>query len=156
VTVALWQCRRAIGKTWGLRPKVVYWLYISVVKKTTQSSVVLKISRLQRLACMCVTGSMRSTPTSALETLLMLPPLGIFIEMESRQAVYRLKRIGRFKQARVGHSEVFTNMTEENPLLLAPSDKIEPTNVFGRKFSVEFPSRIEWLDPMSILPQNGT
>jgi hypothetical protein len=65
----------------------------------------------------------------------MLPPLGILIEMESRQAVYRMKCIGRFKQARVGHSEIFTKMTEKNP-----SDKIEPTNVFGRKFSVEFPS----------------
>jgi hypothetical protein len=27
-------------------------------------------------------------------------------------------------------------MTEENPLLpLTPTDKIEPTNIFGRKFS---------------------
>jgi hypothetical protein len=98
---------------------------------------------------------MRSTPTSAMETLLMLPPLGIFIEMESIQAVYRLEYIGRFNQARVGHSKVFTKMTEENPLLFAPFENIEPTNVFGRKVSVEFPSRIEWLDPVSILPPNG-
>jgi hypothetical protein len=88
---------------------------------------------------MCVTGSMRSTPTSALKTLLMLPPIGIFIEMESRQAVYRLKCVGFFKQARVGHSKVFTKMTEENSLLLAL------TNVFGREVFVEFPSRTEWL-----------
>jgi hypothetical protein len=95
-TIALWQCRLAIGKTWGLRPKVVYWIYTSVVrpiltyaavlwwKKTTQSSVNHKIGRLQRLACICVTGSMRLTPNSALEVLLMLPPLSIFIEKESR------------------------------------------------------------------------
>jgi hypothetical protein len=81
----------------------------------------------------------------------MLPPLGIFIEMKSRQAVYRLKCIGQFKKARVGHSEVFKKTTEENPLLLAPSDMIEPMNIFGRTFSVEFPSRTEWLVPMSIL-----
>jgi hypothetical protein len=73
-SVALWQFRCAIGKTLGL-PKVVYWLYTSVVrpiltyatvlwwKKTTQSNVNIKISHLQRLACLCVTGSMRSTPT---------------------------------------------------------------------------------------------
>jgi hypothetical protein len=23
---ACWQCRRAIGKPWGLKPKVVYWI----------------------------------------------------------------------------------------------------------------------------------
>jgi hypothetical protein len=80
----------------------------------------------------------------------MLSSLGIFIEMESRQVVLRLKCIGRFKQAKEGHSEVFTKMTDKNPQLLAPSDKIESTNVFGRKFSVEFPSRTEWLDPVSI------
>jgi hypothetical protein len=37
----------------------------------------------------------------------------------------------------VGHPEIFSRMTEENPALLAPSDKIEPINVFGREFSVE-------------------
>jgi hypothetical protein len=65
-------------------------------------------------------------PSSALETLLMLPPLGIFIQA--------------------------SKITEKNPLLLAPTDKIEPTNVFAKKFSVEFPSRTNWLDPVSILP----
>jgi hypothetical protein len=45
-------------------------------------------------------------------------------------------------------------MTEENSLLLAPIDKIAQTNVFGRKFSVEYPSYTDWLDPGSVLPPN--
>jgi hypothetical protein len=109
--IALWQCRREIEKTWELTPKVVYWIYTSVVKpiltynavlwwkKATQTSVGSKISRQQRLACMCVTGCMRSTPKSAPEVLLMLPPLSIFIEKESRQAAYRLKGAGRLNRA---------------------------------------------------------
>jgi ribonuclease HI len=163
-TIALWQCRRAIGKTWGLKPKVVYWIYTSIVrpiltfaailwwKKTTQQTVNRKIGSLQRLACLCVTGSMRSTPTSALEALLSLPPLSIFIEKESRQAAYRLKCIGKINRTSIGHSVILSRMTEENPVLLAPCDKIEPTNVFGRRFSVEFPSRSDWADQKSILP----
>ena len=166
-TIALWQCRRAIGKTWGLKPKVVYWIYTSVVrpiltyaavlwwKKTTQLSVNRKIGSLQRLACMCVTGSMRSTPTSALEALLMLPPLSIFIEKESRQAAYRLKCIGKLNRVTVGHSEIFSKVADEIPSTLALSDKIEPINVFDRRFTVEFPSRTDWFDQKSILPPNS-
>jgi hypothetical protein len=38
----------------------------------------------------------------------------------------------------VGHSEIFSKVTDEIPFTLASSDKIEPTNVFDRRFSVEF------------------
>jgi hypothetical protein len=49
-------------------------------EKAQQASVIRKIGHLQRLACICISGGMRSIPSAALETLLMLPPLNIFIE----------------------------------------------------------------------------
>jgi hypothetical protein len=77
--IAYWQCRRAVGKTWGLSPKVVAWLYTSVVRpilsyttlvwwrrvqlKNAQKS----LSHLQWTMCLEITGGMRSTPTSSLE-----------------------------------------------------------------------------------------
>jgi len=30
----LWACRRACGVRWGLRPKVVHWLYVAIVRPT--------------------------------------------------------------------------------------------------------------------------
>ena len=30
----LWACRRACGMGWGLRPKVVHWLYVAIVRLT--------------------------------------------------------------------------------------------------------------------------
>jgi hypothetical protein len=35
-------------------------------------------------------------------------------------------------------------MTDEMPLLLAPRDKFVTLNIFGRKFSVDFPTREDW------------
>jgi hypothetical protein len=35
-------------------------------------------------------------------------------------------------------------MIDEMPLLLAPRDKFVTLNIFGRKFSVDFPSREDW------------
>jgi hypothetical protein len=28
----LWACRSAYGVTWGLRPRVVHWLYVSIFR----------------------------------------------------------------------------------------------------------------------------
>jgi hypothetical protein len=29
---AFWTCRGTFGKTWGLKPKVIYWIYTMVVR----------------------------------------------------------------------------------------------------------------------------
>ena len=31
---SLWACKRACGEGWGLRPKVVHWLYLAIVRPT--------------------------------------------------------------------------------------------------------------------------
>jgi hypothetical protein len=116
------------------------------VEKAYQISVSRKTAHLQRLACISITGSMHSTPTAALEVILMLPPLGIYIEGDARQATYRLNCSGEFTRARFGHSEVFEKMTNEWPSLLTSGDKIVPIITFGRRFLVE-------LSP--ILPSDG-
>jgi hypothetical protein len=66
---------------------------------------------------------MHSTLTAALEVILMLPLLGIYIEGEARQAIYRQNSSGEFSRARFGHSEVFEKMADEWLSLLAPGTK---------------------------------
>jgi len=80
----LWPCRRAYGVTWGLRPRVAHWLHVSTIRPSiTFASLVWwpgsqtasaqkKLSRVQRLACLGITGAMRTTPTNAVEAL--IPP----------------------------------------------------------------------------------
>jgi hypothetical protein len=87
----------------------------------------------------------------------MLPPLGIYIEGEPRQATYRLNCSGEYTRARFGHSEVFEKMTNEWPSFLAPWDKIVPIIAFGRRFLVELLPRCSWLsqETSEILPSHG-
>jgi hypothetical protein len=43
------------------------------------------------MACLAITGAMRSTPTAAMEVLLNLTPLDLLIMSEVRMALYRLR-----------------------------------------------------------------
>jgi hypothetical protein len=95
--------RRTFGKTWGLKPRMVQRLYTAIVRsmiiygsliswqKVNQSQAVGKLSSVQSSACLYITGAIRSTHTAAMETLLNLSPLEIFIEGEARMGAHRLK-----------------------------------------------------------------
>jgi hypothetical protein len=103
-----------------------------------------RLSHLQRMTCLGITGGMRSTPTSTLEVMLMLPPLHLFIKQKARQATNRLLGNGYSYLPNFGRSEVLIRMTDETPLLLAPRKHFVTLNIFDMKFSVDFPTREDW------------
>jgi hypothetical protein len=87
---------------WGLGPKVVNWLYVTIVRPTISfASLVMchgcqmantmnNLSKLQRLACLGITEALHTTPTGATESLVGLPPLDLLIQGEARAAAHRL------------------------------------------------------------------
>jgi len=62
-----------------LGPKVVHWLYVAIVRPTIslaslvwwsgcqRASTKNKLSKVQRLACLGITGAFRTIPTGAME-----------------------------------------------------------------------------------------
>ena len=50
----------------------------------------MKLSKLQRSACLAITGAMKTIPTAATEVLLGLPPLHLMTEAEVQAGIYRL------------------------------------------------------------------
>ncbi|XP_073966168.1 uncharacterized protein [Choristoneura fumiferana] len=148
-TVAFWQCRRMVGKQWGLSPKVTLWLYQSVIRpiisygavvwwpRTKLITVEAKLQRFQRLACMATPGCMRTTPTAALEALLGLPPLHLFIQQEAGATAVRLKKLNLWKSVSVPHAKLLDELVHREPLFEAVTDRIPKQYVFDKKYKIQ-------------------
>uniref|UniRef100_A0A146MFR7 Uncharacterized protein n=1 Tax=Lygus hesperus TaxID=30085 RepID=A0A146MFR7_LYGHE len=88
----LWAGQRMFSKTWGLKPKMILWLYTAVVRpiityasivwwpKTRQATVQKNLTKVQRQACLGITGAMPTCPTAAMDVLLDLSPLNTLVQ----------------------------------------------------------------------------
>ena len=100
----------------------------------------------QRLACITITSAYPSTPTAALEKLLQITPISIFLGGEAYMATYRLKRgdtwtVRSFVGGRGRKFKSHVDMNNEGkikiPILNMPRDSCTPYLQLGRKFSVK-------------------
>jgi hypothetical protein len=98
-----WACRGPFGKTWGLKPKVIYWINTAVVRpivtyaatvwwlrvkyKTSQA----ELSKLQTVAWLGSTDAIKTALTAAMEVQLVLHPLHLQVEAEVILGNYRLR-----------------------------------------------------------------
>ena len=93
--VSFYQLRGSIGKTWGITPKITRWMYTAVIRPSLSYASLVwwprvdkktagrKLEHVQRLACLHITGAIRTTPTRALEIIVGLKPLIIFLKQET-------------------------------------------------------------------------
>jgi hypothetical protein len=123
---------------WGLRPKVVHWLYISTIwlcitfaslvwwPSCQMANANKRLSSMWRLACLGITGATRTTPTGAMEALTGLPPLQLVIQGEVRWAVYHLWSLGcwSYLHPTQGHNSILMWLHRSDPIFnpLVPSD----------------------------------
>lgn len=151
-TASFWACRQLMGKTWGLKPKITYWLYRTAVipivtyaalvwwPKTQQISTQKKLDRLQRLACLSITGAMQTTPTAGMEAIIGLPPLHLAVQKEGLVAALRLhQRKKTLPGDWTGHLQVLQQI---DPALLS-----KPTDIMSRKLDIDSPFKVVIEDP---------
>lgn len=155
-TKSIWASKQLLGKTWGLSPKMSLWIYKQMVlpsilygsviwwQKTTQTTAQNKLSKTQRLACLNITGAMRTTPTAALEVILNLDPLHLAIQGEAFKQAIELHKLFKFKEGdHTGHLEILNKANHIKEMTLC-SDQIEPVLELKRNYTVLIPKRTEW------------
>lgn len=131
---ALWLSHRTFGKKWGLKPRMIFWIYTVIVRprisyaslvwwpKVKVKAAQLKLGKLQRLACLAITGAMRSSPSKALDALLCLLPLHQYLKNEAAKTALRLEEITNFLEGDlVGHMEIIKYLYKD-PVMAMQED----------------------------------
>jgi hypothetical protein len=154
----MWACRRTYGAMWGLRPKVVYWLYVSIIRPSlTFASLVWwpgcqtassqqKLSRIHRLACLGITGAMCTTATNAVEGLLCLPPLDLVVRRETRSTAHGLWSLGCWSHLHPnrGHGSILTWLQKSDPIFTMGVDFMKPAFNLEPQYRVTMLTRENW------------
>jgi hypothetical protein len=153
-----WACKRSFSAWWDLGPNVVHWLYVAIVRPTiTFASVIWwpgcqtastkkKLSKVQRLACLGITGALRTTPTGAMEVLVGLPPLDLVIQGEARSIAHRLwsLRCWFYLHLKHGHSCILTRLQKSDPIFNMRVDFMRPVLNIESRYRVTMLTREEW------------
>ncbi|KAJ8955141.1 hypothetical protein NQ318_009034 [Aromia moschata] len=168
-TSAIWACRRAFGCTWGLRPRILHWMYTAIVRPVITYGAIVwwpgtrtdkarkQLDKVQRLACLGITSAMRTAPSRAIEVLTGLPPLHLVIEHEAMRSAYRLTGLGHWigEEQTTGHATIWNKATKNCPVLLMLQDRVEPTICPSPKLGIQIPSRDDWDNTNNTICQNG-
>jgi len=146
---------------------VVHWLYISVIRLSiTFASLVWwpgcqtasakkKLSRIQRLACLGITGAVHTTPTRTMEALICLPPVELVVQSESRLAAYHLWSLGcwSYLHPNRGHSSILKQLQQSDPIFNTGVDTVRPAFNLEPKYRVSMLTREDWTKGLGAPPE---
>ena len=142
----LMQLMGVLSKRWGPKPKLVRWVYISIVRARLAYAAIIwshninfktklnKLKQINRLASMMMVPARRSTPTKALEIINNLMPLDLFLHNQAVKAYnrhkkeYKLDWEGRNpnRPTLVGHRLFWANLSNRLLGKLEATDTIVP------------------------------
>ena len=154
------QCKRIVGKYWGASPLMCKWIYTAIVRPLLSYAVLIwgpglstctgrqELTKVQRLALLCITSAYPGTPTAVMETLLNISPITYFLLGEGVAAMQRLIKAGNWDSeyekgtlAHPGHAYFMTDYFNRIPVLKFPNDRSISCLSFYKKFNINVPDR---------------
>jgi ribonuclease HI len=156
----MWVCRRAIGKTWGINPKIALWMCKAILLPKLLHAAIgwwplvnrVEIRNLLRSLqgnyLRAVVGAMKTTPTEALEVALYQAPLDLFAIETAGLTAYRLKCQGEWRNAGSGHTKLA--FRQKYPYTLN-QDRILKKYQQVKSYKIRIPTRQDWQEPETII-----
>lgn len=166
-SISMMACRSLIGKKWGLRPKMIRYIYTAIIKpmvtygafvwwpRVDVQSARKELAKVQRLASLCITGAMRTTPSAALDVILDMPPLHFQVEREAMNTAWRIQQYKKYKPGDfTGHLSILGKISAFCDLEMI-SDVIPKTYDFEKPFETVYPTREEWTGGQVVIEEGA-
>ena len=118
---------------------VVWW------PRVNYTTVEKQLEHVQRLACLYITGAMRTTPTIALQMIIGLTPLDVYIKQEAMLSCFRLQVNSQWVSNACSHTSIKNTLKHVVPISHKQCDRIIPRYMFDRNYVVEIPNRSDWI-----------
>lgn len=164
-------CRNAFGRSWGLSPKALWWIYTAIVRPTISHGCLVWWPRVEiktakkslngLLACICITGAKNTTSTMALEAILSLPPLDLYIKSVAFKASENILNNGWWIElSQLGHSKIRNLIQHEKIMMpkekiMIPKHQITAELMLDDHFECTIPSREDWMSEDRIWPMDS-
>ena len=147
-TRSFFQTKQAIAGNWGLSPKIIKWVYITVIRPRisyaaviwwersifTQAKAILQ--KTQRLVTVSITGAMKTTPTIALDSITGLTPLHIHICTEAMKSYTRMKANNEWITGPGHGHRIIEHLTKNSvPIEDHNTDFIKKTYRFNKQYN---------------------
>lgn len=157
-TAAYFSFTAAFGKRWGLKPELVYNIYNTMVRpilcygalvwgpSVAKNKTRMKtLARVQRLACIGITGALRTAPSAALELITGLMPIERHIMKVAMITAIRLKNTNNWGSTWWrGHAKDLEKEIISVGLRDSNTDYIKKSLTFEHNFRIVIPERDEW------------
>ncbi|XP_020297708.1 uncharacterized protein LOC109862160 [Pseudomyrmex gracilis] len=142
-----------MGKSWGIKLNSALWIYKAVLVPRLTYAAVIWWSRVEKIESknllknlqgnylMAAVGTMRTTPTEALEVALCIPPLRLTVISAAKLTAYRLRCQGEWRDFGVGHTRL--EFLHKLPFTLK-QDRISRIRQVDKAFSINLTTRADW------------
>ncbi|XP_077257725.1 uncharacterized protein LOC143894919 [Temnothorax americanus] len=153
-------------------PHIIHWMYTVVIRPIITYGALIwweamnkevnkkSLTKVQRLAALGITGVRNNTAQAALETILNLQPLDLYVKNQAAKGAVRLKESNPEKPINYGHSRILEDIEKlsgnKGPNLNSPTDYLVARyNFEGCVNNIHIPSREDWEDN-SVINKNET